>query len=60
MTKTMTEFANPNFIALVTAAAKILDLPAPIDSERKLFMTTLGTRVCTTSLNDLADLVLED
>ena len=49
MTKAMTEFAIPNLIALVNAAANILDVPTPFDFEQAVH-TTLGTGACTTSL----------
>ena len=48
MTKSLMSFAIPNFIVLVKAAAAQLDLPTPFDMEKKLYLTTLGTGVCTT------------
>ena len=48
MTKSLMSFAIPNFIILVKAAAAQLDLPTPFDMEKKLYLTTLGTGVCTT------------
>lgn len=46
MTKTLMEFAIPNFLLLLTAAAKQLDLPLPSEVHDKIFKTTLGTGTC--------------
>ena len=59
MTKSLMSFAIPNFIVLVKAAAAQLDLPTPFDMEKKLYLTTLGTGVCTTYLVSV-DLALEE
>ncbi|CAB1121424.1 unnamed protein product [Ectocarpus sp. CCAP 1310/34] len=42
-TKTLVEFAIPQFIVLAKAAAKKLELPLPLDIEDKMYLTSLGT-----------------
>lgn len=48
-TKTLVEFAIPQFIVLCKEAAGNLGLPLPSDLEKKMYLTTLGsgTPICT-------------